>query len=316
MPTGRGQGRSGEPAVPQPGKRIGGARERPLQRTIGELEAELDQERHLSAAKTRLLEANIGELNDVYAALREKLTELRLRGEKIKAFEEGLVRANKLAALGELAGSIAHEIKNPLIAIEGFAERIGKTDDRERIARYAKTIGKEAQRLSKVLINLLDFSRMNEPKREVLDVNDLVDDTVLFMEHHLTRFRNVRLTVEKGQGLPRINADRIQIQQILVNIIMNAAQAMPEGGTIAVTTASEDGLAGISVADSGPGIRPEDIGKIFEPFFTTKMRGEGTGLGLPLCKRLIEANKGTIEVESRVGKGATFRLLIPPADAP
>jgi two-component system, NtrC family, sensor kinase len=285
-------------------------------KTVSELEEELEQERNLSRAKTRLLEAHIGELNEVYLALRGKLAELRLRGERIKDFEERLVRANKLTALGELAGSIAHEIKNPLISIEGFAERIGKTNDPERIGNYAKTISEDAKRLSKVLVNLLDFSRMNEPKREILGVNELVDDTVLFMEHHLTRFRNIRLTVVKGSDLSRVNVDRIQIQQILVNIIMNAAQAMPEGGTIGVTTAFREGRVNISIADSGPGIRPEDLEKIFEPFFTTKMRGEGTGLGLPLCKRLIEANEGKIEVESLAGKGTTFTLLLPPADSP
>jgi signal transduction histidine kinase len=276
-----------------------------------ELELALEEEKSLSQARNKLLEANIKELNEVYDALREKLIELRRRNEKLRIFEERFVKANKLSAIGELASSIAHEIKNPLISIQGFARRIGATKDRDKVEKYAEFIEQEADRLSQVLTKLLGFSRMDEPKKDLLDMNEIVDDTVLFMEHHLTRFKNVQLSVEKEASLPKVYVDRIHVQQTMVNIIMNAAQAMPEGGRILIKTGMNDQYVFIAITDTGIGIRDEDLEKIFEPFFTTKEKEQGTGLGLSLCKRLIEANAGKIEVKSTVGEGTTFTIMIP-----
>lgn len=281
------------------------------EKKVIELELALEEERSLSQARNKLLEANIRELNEVYDALREKLNELRRRNEKIRIFEEQLVKANKLSVLGELASSIAHEIKNPLISIQGFARRIGTTEERDKLEKYAKFIEEEADRLTQVLAKLLGFSRMDEPKKVLLNINDIVDDTVLFMEHHLTRFRNVALSVEKKPDLPMVHVDRIHVQQTMVNLLMNAAQAMPEGGRIQIRTGMNDQYVFITITDTGVGIKDEDLDRIFEPFFTTKEKELGTGLGLSLCKRLIEANAGKIEVESKVGEGTTFTIMIP-----
>ena len=268
------------------------------EKRLKELEMALEEEKSLSQARNKLLAANIKELNEVYDALREKLTELRRRDARIKSFEGELIKANKLSALGELASSIAHEIKNPLISIQGFARRIGTTEDRDKLEKYAKFIEQEADRLTQVLTKLLGFSRMDEPKKDFLNMNDIVDDTVLFMEHHLTRFKNVEIAVEKEPDLPLVQVDRIHVQQTVVNILMNAAQAMPGGGKILIKTGRGDQYVFISITDTGVGIKEEDLEKIFEPFFTTKEKEQGTGLGLSLCKRLIEANAGKIEVES------------------
>jgi two-component system, NtrC family, sensor kinase len=281
------------------------------EKRLKELEIALEEERSLSQAKNKLLAANIRELNEVYDALREKLTELRRRDARIKSFEGELIKANKLSTLGELASSIAHEIKNPLISIQGFARRIGTTEEREKLEKYAKFIEQEADRLSQVLAKLLGFSRMDEPRKDHLNLNDIVDDTVLFMEHHLTRFKNVEIAVEKELDLPVVQVDRIHIQQTVVNILMNAAQAMPGGGKILIRTGKNDQYVFISITDTGVGIKDEDLERIFEPFFTTKEKEQGTGLGLSLCKRLIEANAGKIEVDSAVGKGTTFTIMIP-----
>jgi len=281
------------------------------EKRLKELEMALEEERSLSQARNKLLAANIKELNEVYDALREKLTELRRRDARIKSFEGELIKANKLSALGELASSIAHEIKNPLISIQGFARRIGTTEDRDKLEKYAKFIEQEADRLTQVLTKLLGFSRMDEPKKDFLNMNDIVDDTVLFMEHHLTRFKNVEIAVEKEPDLPLVQVDRIHVQQTVVNILMNAAQAMPGGGKILIKTGRGDQYVFISITDTGVGIKEEDLEKIFEPFFTTKEKEQGTGLGLSLCKRLIEANAGKIEVESKVGEGTTFTIMIP-----
>jgi len=281
------------------------------EKRVIELELALEEERSLSQTRNKLLEANIKELNEVYEVLREKLNELRRRNEKIRVFEEKLVKANKLSALGELASSIAHEIKNPLISIQGFARRIGTTEDRDKLEKYAKFIEQEADRLSQVLTKLLGFSRMDEPKKDLLDMNEIVDDTVMFMEHHLTRFKNVELSIEKNSSLPMVSVDKIHVQQTMVNIILNAAQAMPEGGQIRIRTGANDQYVFIAISDTGMGIKEEDLENIFEPFFTTKEKEQGTGLGLSLCKRLIEANAGKIEVDSKVGKGTTFTIMIP-----
>lgn len=277
---------------------------------IQELEIALEEEKSLSRTRNTLLESNIKELNDVYVVLNDKLKAIRSRDDRIKGFEAQLVRANKLSSLGELAGSIAHEIKNPLISIQGFARRIEKTQDRAKTLRYAQLIDKEAGRLANVLVKLLDFSRMDEPRVEESDLNDLVDDTVLFMEHHLTRFKNVTVDIQRSGGPVVVRIDRIHIQQVLVNLINNAAQAMPGGGAIKIGTGVQDTFGFITVTDEGTGIDTEIIGKIFEPFFTTKPKGEGTGLGLSLSKRLIEANGGRIGVETQPGKGTTFRILL------
>jgi signal transduction histidine kinase len=282
-----------------------------LERRKRELEIELEDTKSISAARSKLLEANIKELDEVYNVLREKLKELRNREKRIKAFEDELIRANKLSDLGELAGSIAHEIKNPLIAIQGFAKRIGSSGDPDKIQRYAKLIDNEAGRLSDVLAKLLEFSRMEEPQKTLLDLRELVDDTVLFMEHHLTRFKNIRLFVEKEADSVQVRAEKIHIQQALVNIIMNGAQAMPQGGVIRIATGRQDGHAVVSIMDEGTGISAENLGRIFEPFFTTKGSHEGTGLGLSICKKLIEANDGRIDFESALGQGTTFRIFLP-----
>lgn len=278
---------------------------------VRELEIALEEEKSLSSARNILLESNIKELNDVYRALNDKLKALRNRDERIKGFEAQLVRANKLSALGELASSIAHEIKNPLISIQGFAKRISKADDIEKARRYSSFIDQEAGRLTNVLLKLLDFSRMDEPNMEETELGSLVDDTLLFMEHHLTRFKNVRVDIVHGSVPVKVLIDKIHIQQALVNLINNAAQAMPAGGMIRITTGAEDTFGFIDVLDEGTGMDQETIEKIFDPFFTTKPKGEGTGLGLSLSKRLLEANGGSIAVKTKPGQGSTFRLLIP-----
>jgi signal transduction histidine kinase len=281
------------------------------EKRLRELEITLEEERSLSKARNTLLEANIKELDDIYIVLNEKLKSLRGKDEKIKGFEAELVRANKLSSLGELAGSIAHEIKNPLIAVQGFAKRIEKAEDPGKIKNYARLIDEEAGRLANVLVKLLNFSRMDEPKKERVDLGEIVDDTVLFMEHHLTRFKNVSVSVEKEKRPVYVEIDRIHIQQVLVNLINNAAQAMPRGGAIRITSGINDSYGYISITDEGEGISADVLDNIFEPFFTTKAKGEGTGLGLSLSKRLIEANSGQIEVSTKIGQGSVFTLLLP-----
>ncbi len=287
----------------------------PLRKELRECEIQLEDMRGLSAAREQLLLANIKELNEVYETLREKIQDIKERDARIRSFDEILTRANRLSSLGELAASIAHEIKNPLISIQGFARRIGNAGDQQQANKYARFIEKESERLSTVLMRLLEFSRMDEPNSEDLDANALVDDTILFTEHHLTHFRNVSLTVDKGKDLPPVYVDKVHVQQALVNVLINAAQSMPEGGPILLRTGRQGTYVWIAVTDKGLGISPENLTKIFDSSFTTKPKGEGTGLGLSLTKKLIEANKGKVEVKSAPGEGTTFRLLLPVKEA-
>jgi signal transduction histidine kinase len=152
---------------------------------------------------------------------------------------------------------------------------------------------------------------MDAPKKERVELGELVDDTVLFMEHHLTRFKNVGVSVEKKRKPAYVEIDKIHIQQVLVNLMNNAAQAMPQGGTIHIKSGIKNGYGYIAINDEGEGISAEILDRVFEPFFTTKPKGEGTGLGLSLSKRLVEANKGKIVVGTKQGQGSTFTLLLP-----
>ncbi len=207
-----------------------------VDKKLGECEIQLEDTRGALSAREKLLSANVKELNEVYGTLREKMREIEERDARIRSLDEVLTRANRLSALGELAASIAHEIKNPLISIQGFAKRIEGSSDADKIREYAGFIEKESQRLSAVLVRLLDFSHMSEPEKERLDLNGIVDDTILFTEHHLTTFKHIDLTLEKEENLPPVYADKIHVQQALLNIMMNAAQAMPEGGPLIIRT--------------------------------------------------------------------------------
>ncbi len=275
-----------------------------------------DDARGLASEREKLLLEKIEELSEVHVLLEEKMRALEEREARIKKLDEVLTRASRLSSLGELAASIAHEMKNPLISIQGFAKRIAAAADPKKVADYAGFIEKESQRLSEVLVRLLNFSPISDPEGERLDLNDVVEETLFFAVHHLARFKNIDLAVEKEERLPEVYADRIHLQQALLNIMINAAQAMPEGGPVLVRTGARlSEWVWLSVTDKGVGIEAEDLEKIFDPFFTTKERGVGTGLGLSLTKKLVEANRGKIEVESVRGKGSTFRILFPPAPA-
>lgn len=274
---------------------------------IKELKIQLEEVKSLSEAKERLLLEALKELEGLYSILREKIKEIREKDRRLKGIDESLTRLDRLTSLGELALSIAHEIKNPLIVIEGFAKRIQKEERKERVIEYANIIDKEAERLSALLRKMLEFSKPLEPKRESVSLMEVIEDTRLFLEHHLSRFKNVEVFLEGSDYI--VHVDRIHIQQILVNLIMNAAQAMEHGGKILIRLEREGDYVIISIKDEGPGIPEELKEKIFEPFFTTKEGG--TGLGLSICRRLIEANSGKIEVESEPGRGSTFKVFLP-----
>jgi signal transduction histidine kinase len=228
-----------------------------------------------------------------------------------KELESNIISSEKLAAVGQLAAGVAHEVNNPLGGIlnclYNFRNR-NLTDERK--AEYLGFMEDGIKRVQNIVRQLLDFSQQHAPELSLTDINSIIDGVIPLFRHSV-RGKEVRLLVHLSQGLPRILVDRHQIEQILVNLILNAVQAVSSEGTIEVTTRREGNWFCIRISDNGCGIPPEDLGKVFDPFFTTKGVGRGTGLGLSVSRGIIERHKGRIEVESQPGRGSTFRVLLP-----
>ncbi len=232
---------------------------------------------------------------------------------EIKALQERLRRADRLAAIGRLASGIAHEIRNPLGSIKGFAQILkGKLSSDEKNEKYIDIIVKETDRLNKVVSELLDFARPKEFKLKPIDINSLLRDIIALVEQD-ARLQNIKIVKDFTPSLNSLMLDEEQMKQALLNIILNGLQAMDEGGELRITTEIEDKEGGkyvnLIIADTGVGIDPENLDKLFDPFFTTK--GRGTGLGLSIAHRIITEHQGLIEVESQRGKGSTFTIKIP-----
>jgi signal transduction histidine kinase len=241
--------------------------------------------------------------------------ELKARMDAQQAAESRLVQAAKLAAVGEMAAGIAHELNNPLTTVTGFAELI--LDDASESSIFHDELGmilREAKRARDVVRRLLDFSRQSEQTRTRADLNEVLSD-VIALTQHLIRTNGVQLSVEMANDLPWVYVDRNHMKQVMLNLIHNALQAMPEGGKLEITTAQKnrDGKSWVTIAvrDTGVGINPKDRERIFEPFFTTKGDKGGTGLGLSVTYGIVTDHSGQIDVESVPGQGACFTVWLP-----
>ncbi|OGS07276.1 MAG: hypothetical protein A2270_08605 [Elusimicrobia bacterium RIFOXYA12_FULL_51_18] len=232
-----------------------------------------------------------------------------------KRLEASLLQSEKLSAVGQLAAGVAHEINNPLGIILGFAQSVvRKIKEDDALALPLKTIEREAIRCKNLVQNLLVFSRASKSETlEELDLNTAMEG-VLSLILAQAKARNVELVRELGSGLPKVNANQIQLQQVVLNLAHNAIDAMPKGGTLTIRTAlpgRRPGYVELRVLDTGTGI-PKDLQKrIFEPFFTTKEAGKGTGLGLSLAYEIIHKHGGAIELESEEGQGTEFTVYLP-----
>jgi two-component system, NtrC family, sensor kinase len=244
------------------------------------------------------------------AKVREKTAELeRAQGQ--------MVRSEKMAAIGQMAAGVAHEINNPLTGVITFAHLLKKSIPKGgREEEDLKTIIGEAERCSRIVRGLLDFARGGEIVRKSIDVTDVLEKTLALMEYQAS-FHNITVERAYTENLPEIEADQDQVQQIFVNLIANAAEAMCGDGrlTLATSKVDEVGPNGpgvcVRVADTGPGIDPEDLKRVFDPFFSTKETGEGTGLGLSVTYRIVENHGGRITVSSQPGGGAEFVVALP-----
>ena len=248
-----------------------------------------------------------------------------------KRMEQQLIRSDRLASLGTLVAGIAHEINNPLGIIAGYAEalldRAGDAGLRacgefEDFPEYLRTIHHEIFRCKSILQSLLEFARPSGGTFREIDVNELIKEVLLLLQHRTARLQH-RIDLRLTRELPKISADAGSLRQVLMNLLLNAIYFTPEGGSITITTEADaparPGLAAgasrvrLTVRDTGAGIAPEVAGKIFDPFFTTKPVGEGTGLGLTISHRIVEEHGGSIDVESAPGKGTAFVITLPSA---
>lgn len=254
-------------------------------------------------------------LQETNRQLREAQMEVNARMEAQRSAENRLVQAAKLAAVGEMAAGIAHELNNPLTTVTGFSEIVLSDLPQESPHREElEMVLHEARRASGVVRRLLDFSRQSEQARANADLNEIVDD-VIALTRHLIETNNVELHLQLDKTMPWVSIDRNQMKQVLLNLIHNALQAMPAGGHLHVVTSlqtrSEKNWATLAVKDSGVGILPENQARVFEPFFTTKGDRGGTGLGLSVTYGIVTDHGGTIEVFSQVNQGTTFTVFLP-----
>jgi len=244
-----------------------------------------------------------------------------------KRLEHQLVRADKLASLGTLVAGIAHEINNPLGIIAGYSEAlIERARDEALLAmkefedfpEYLETINGEMFRCKEILKSLLEFARPHGGTFRELDVNELIKEVILLVNHKAVRLKH-HIELRLNRDLPKITADPGSLRQLFMNIIINSMYYTHEGGSILIETGVDDncgcnpsaGLITIVIADTGEGIPPHLLPRVFDPFFTTKPVGEGTGLGLSICHKIAEEHGGTIDVESEIGKGSRFIIKLP-----
>jgi two-component system NtrC family sensor kinase len=250
-----------------------------------------------------------GHVTHFVGVQRDVTDEVRMRDQ--------LVHSERLSAVGELVAGVAHEINNPLQSIVGCVELLMEQGgDAERL-RDLKLVRQEAARAGQIVRNLLAFVRRGSPDRSPADLNEIVRATAELRKFHLVQ-RGIDLQLELAPGRVPVLANRDELQQVLVNLILNAEHALDAAATpdgrIVLRTSVEDGMSVLRVSDNGPGISPDLQGRVFEPFFTTKDVGEGTGLGLSISLGIAHAHGGTLELCAGTGQGACFKLSIPATD--
>ncbi len=279
-----------------------------VQEDLKKLNTELEER---IRRRTETLCAEVAERKAAQAALQAK-------NEELNSVTQQLWQAAKLATMGELASSIAHELNNPLatvsLRIESLTAQTSQDDPRRR---GLEIIGQEVERMGKLVTNLLQFSRRSQKEISTVDIHEEIENTVELVHYHL-RKNDIRVIREFEPKLPGILADRQQLRQLFLNLFTNASDAMPKGGTLTIRVGlrpEENGFS-IEITDTGIGIPPEILPKVMEPFYTTKPEGKGTGLGLAICRRIVQEHRGTFDIASEgvPGRGTKVRIILSAAD--
>lgn len=250
----------------------------------------------------------------LYALTQQQVLALSEVNRRLREAQQQLIQSAKLASIGQLVAGLAHELNNPVGIILGFVEVLlqDRPED-DPLTAPLRAVRQEARRCRQIVRNLLDFARSSEPQFRPTDVAGVLDMTCTLLAHQAMLHR-VHIVREYQAPLPIIMADANQLQQVFTNLMLNAIQAMPQGGTLRVRARVVGEELHISFTDTGVGIPPEHLERIFEPFFTTKPAGEGTGLGLSVSKGLIEQHGGALEVVSPapgLDAGAQFTVRLP-----
>ncbi|NCO32357.1 MAG: response regulator [Armatimonadetes bacterium] len=251
---------------------------------------------------------------DVYQILllkvKQALEKKRLEEEN-RCLQARLINVERQATLGVLSSAIAHDVHNPLTGVLGYADLVLESiDENSPIYRDVLMIQEGALRCKEILRHILDFARPDEGETMPVDVQSSVDRIMVLLQRAAMQ-KKVDIACDFTATSTIVMASPNQVSQVIMNLIVNACQAMPDGGRVRIHTSNRNGSVILRLSDTGKGIPQESIARVFDPFFSTKSRGEGTGLGLYICKDIVTQLDGTIEVESEVGKGTTFTIALP-----
>ena len=244
--------------------------------------------------------------------LGKRVRELRHAYEELKSMQNQLLQAEKMASIGLLASSLAHELDTPLTTISGYCELLAEDINDERFLGRIQIISEQILKCQKTIRNMLDFARKSSCEKKLCNVHHLINNTLLLVEHRL-KIHKIKLHKTFDENVPPLLVDGNQIQQVILNLVNNAVDALPQGGDMCIETRLNKEAKSVEVAfeDNGIGISGEDQKRVFTPFFTTKEPGKGTGLGLSICNNIISAHNGKITIESRVGNGTKFIISLP-----
>lgn len=280
----------------------------------------MDKVTHFNQELQEKVKSAVDECRRFNVELMKVNRHLEKANRELKKSQEQIIQSEKMFAVGQLASGVAHEINNPLGSILTYIKlTIKKLDhystdsnplDISQLKKYMATVEEEVNRCKGITRGLLDFSRAREPEMNVVDIHDILNNAFELVEHQLYE-QGINLVKKFGSPTSKIVADSHQIQQVFLNIMLNALHAMPEGGILEITTKKRSTFVEIVFKDSGCGIPDEDLPRIFTPFFTTKKVGEGTGLGLSVVYGIIENHGGEIIVKSKLGEGTTVLIVLP-----
>ena len=239
--------------------------------------------------------------------------EIAMASRRMEENQRLLFHSHRLATVGRLAAGAAHEINNPLTIISlntQILERLLREHDNPTISERLKVISSQEERIAKIVQDLMSFARPTQPKFAQSTVTDIMRRVLAVLGDRVSM---TKITVNNrlSDQLPPVMVDPMQIEQVFMNLLVNANHAMPQGGEITISARSANGMLEVDVADTGVGINEKNLNKIFDPFFTTKKEGEGTGLGLAVCNSIVEHNGGTMRVASKEGVGTTFTISLP-----